>query len=68
MTGVQTCALPISQLALLTCSVFPPRGGVPNTYQVVELHGLAHTALELCHKLFALLQAHGWFWEGQTAQ
>lgn len=42
---------------------------MPNTYQVVELHGLAHTALELSHKLLALLQAHCWPWEGtDTAQ
>lgn len=39
---------------------------MPNTYQVVELHGLAHTALELSHKLLALLQAHCWLWKGQT--
>ena len=38
---------------------------MPNTYQVVEPHSLAYVALELCHKLFALLQAHCWFWEGQ---
>lgn len=52
-----------SQLALLTCSV--SLWWVTNTYQMVEPHSLAHIALELCHKLFALLQAHCWFWEGQ---
>lgn len=38
---------------------------MPNTYQVVELHSLAHTALELGHKLFTLLQAYHWFWKRQ---
>lgn len=38
---------------------------MPNTYQVVELHGLTQTALEFGHKLFTLLQAHRGSWEGQ---
>lgn len=42
------------------------RRWAPNTYQVVEPHSLAHVALELCHKLFALLQAHCWLWEGHV--
>lgn len=52
-----------TQLASLTGSVSLPV--MPNTYQVVELHGLMQTALEFGHKLFTLLQAHRGSWEGQ---
>ena len=59
-----------TQPRLLTCSVIllgrwgeGKRG--TNTYQVVELNGLTHTALELGHELLTLLQAHCWFWKGQ---
>lgn len=54
--------VPCSGYSAGTADVLPPPRWVPSTYQVVETHSLAHIALELCHKLFALLQAHYRFW------